>query len=111
LGLGLGFGDGGGGGGIGNVLGASISAILDKLLLEKNLNRFTIFRYIGAGLAAGFGILGTSIGGGIMVSRGLEAIGRNPFAKSKLQFNLYASLVGFILAASLAVVASYLILQ
>ncbi len=108
--VGPGFGGLGGGEGAGGVLGASISAILDKLLIEKDLNKFSIFRYIGAGLAAGMGILGTSIGGGIMASRGLEAIGRNPYAKSRLQINLYASLVAFIVAASLAVLASFLIL-
>lgn len=98
-------------GGFSEVLGASISAILDQLFLDRDLNKFTIFRYIGSGLAAGFGILGASIGGGIMVSRGLEAIGRNPFAKNRLKANLYASLIAFILAASLAVFASFLILR
>jgi F-type H+-transporting ATPase subunit c len=97
--------------GFGEILGSSISAILDQLLLDRDLNRFTIFRYIGSGLAAGFGILGSSIGGGIMVSRGLEAIGRNPFAKGRLKVNLYASLAAFIAAASLAVFASFLILR
>lgn len=97
--------------GAGDVLGASISGILDKLLLEKDLNKFSIFRYLGSGLAAGLGILGVAIGGGIMISRALEALGRNPYAKGKLQFNLYASLVAFIVVATLAVVASYLILQ
>ena len=97
--------------GFGETLGASISAIIDQLLLDRDLNKFTIFRYIGSGLAAGFGILGASIGGGIMVSRGLEAIGRNPYAKNRLKVNLYASLVAFIIAASLAVFASFLILR
>lgn len=99
------------GAGLGEVLGASISALIDELLLDKDLNRFTIFRYIGSGLAAGFGILGASIGGGIMVSRGLEAIGRNPYAKSRLKVNLYASLMAFVIAASLAVFAAFLILR
>jgi F0F1-type ATP synthase membrane subunit c/vacuolar-type H+-ATPase subunit K len=98
-------------GGVGEVLGASISAIIDQLLLDKDLNKFTVFRYIGSGIAAGFGILGTSIGGGIMVSRGLEAIGRNPYAKGRLQVNLYASVVAFIIAAALAVFAAFLILK
>jgi len=100
-----------GGLGAGEVLGASISALIDQLLQDKDINKFTIFRYIGGGIAAGFGILGSSIGGGIMVSRGLEAIGRNPFAKTRLQANLYASLVAFIIAAALAVLATFLILK
>lgn len=97
--------------GFGTILGASISALIDQLMLDKDFSRFAVFRYIGAGIAAGFGILGASIGGGIMTSRGLEAIGRNPYAKTKLQFNLYFSLVGFILAASLAVLATFFILK
>lgn len=101
---------GGQGGGVGTVLGASISALLDKLLLEKDLNKYSLLRYIGAGIAAGLGILGASIGGGIMVARGLEAIGRNPYAKPRLQLNLYASVAAFVMAATLAVFASYLIL-
>jgi len=52
-----------------------------------------------------------AIGGGIMISRALEAMGRNPYAKTKLQVNLYASLGAFIIAAAMAVLASYLILQ
>lgn len=105
-----GLGSGGAGSGLGNVLGASISALLDRMLTEKDLNKFTVFRYLGAGIAAGLGILGASIGGGIMAARGLEAIGRNPYAKPRLQFNLYASVGAFIIAASLAVFASFLIL-
>lgn len=108
---GQGLGDGRGMGGLEEVLGATISAQIDELLREKDLNRYTIVRYIGGGLAAGFGILGASIGGGIMTSRGLEAIGRNPFAKGRLQFNLYASLLAFVMAAALAVFASFLIIQ
>jgi F0F1-type ATP synthase membrane subunit c/vacuolar-type H+-ATPase subunit K len=97
--------------GFGEILGASISALIDQLMLDKDLNKYTVFRYIGAGIAAGFGILGASIGGGIMASRGLEAIGRNPYAKTRLQVNLYASIVGFIIAAAMAVVATFLIIQ
>jgi F-type H+-transporting ATPase subunit c len=106
----LGIGKGGGGaGGLGDVLGASISGKIDELLNAKNLSKYAVVRYIGAGVAAGLGILGASVGGGLMASKGLEAIGRNPFAKGKLQFNLYASLIAFIAVASLAVFAATLI--
>lgn len=98
-------------GGIGDVLGASLSGKLQELLQDKDLNKYTIARFIGAGLAAGIGILGASLGGGIMASRGLEAIGRNPFAKGKLKFNLYLGIFAFIVAAGLAVMASFLIIQ
>ncbi|OGV93593.1 hypothetical protein A3B57_01390 [Microgenomates group bacterium RIFCSPLOWO2_01_FULL_47_10] len=68
-------------------------------------------RYIGAGLAGGIGILGASIGGGLMASKGLEAIGRNPFAKRKLKANLYVSILAFVVAAGLAVYAAFLIIR
>lgn len=106
LGLSLGF-----GGGVGDVLGASISAKISEIMKSQDLNKYSVVRYIGAGLAAGFGILGASVGGGLMASKGLEAIGRNPFAKGRLQANLYVSLVVFIAAASLAVFASVVIMK
>lgn len=109
---GAGAGAGAGAGlGAGEVLGASISSKIAELLQDKDLNKFTIARFIGAGLAAGIGILGASLGGGIMASRGLEAIGRNPFAKGQLKANLYLSIIAFLIAAGLAVFASFLIVQ
>lgn len=110
FGMGAGAGTGSGDS-LGGVLGASISGKLKELLQDKDLNKFTIARFVGAGLAAGIGILGASIGGGIMASRGLEAYGRNPFAKGKLKFNLYLSIIAFIFAAGMAVFASFLILS
>ena len=109
--LGFGLGAGNSEGGLGEVLGASISGKIKDLLQLKDLNRYTIARYIGSGLAAGFGILGASIGGGIMTGRGLEAIGRNPFAKGKVKFNLYLAIAAFLVVAGLSVYASYLIVK
>jgi len=103
-----GAGGAGAGGGLGEVMGASISSKLNELL---KVNKFSIVRYIAAGLAAGLGILGASIGGGIMASRGLEAIGRNPFAKTKVKANLYLSIVAFIIVATLSVLAAFLIVK
>jgi F0F1-type ATP synthase membrane subunit c/vacuolar-type H+-ATPase subunit K len=77
------------------IKGASIAAQIKDFILQSGVmsgggkgggTRGHNTKYIAAGLAAGIGILGACIGGGIMVSRGLEALGRNPFAKSKLQF-------------------------
>lgn len=104
-------GGGGFGGGLAEILGESATEKLKDLLLDRDLNKFTIARYIGAGLAAGIGILGASLGGGIMASRGLEALGRNPFAKGRLKFNLYLGITAFIAAAGLAVFAAYLIIR
>ncbi len=98
-------------GGLSEILGSSISAKLKELFLIKDLNKYTIARYIGAGLAGGIGILGASIGGGLMASKGLEAIGRNPYAKRKLKVNLYISIIAFLGAATLAVYAAFLIIR
>ena len=45
-------------------------------------------KYIGAALAIGLGAIGPGIGLGILAGRGLEAIGRNPEATSKIQANM-----------------------
>lgn len=42
-------------------------------------------KLIGAAIAIGFGAFGPGIGLGILTSKALEAIGRNPEAQSKIQ--------------------------
>jgi len=41
-------------------------------------------KYIGAGLAMGLGAIGPAIGEGLVASKALEAIGRNPEANGKI---------------------------
>lgn len=69
-----------------------------------------LIRTVGAGLAAGLGLLGSAIGIGILVGRGLEAIGRNPLARGKVQFSMYFSMLGGLVTAVLAIVAAMVIL-
>jgi len=105
---------GGGGTGVGSgVKGASIAAQIEQFLKEKGLagSGGIGVKYLGAGLAAGIGILGASIGGGIMASRGMEALGRNPFAKGKLKMNLYMGLLVFLAVGGFALTAAILILK
>ena len=45
-------------------------------------------KLIGAALAIGLGAVGPGIGLGILAGKGLEAIGRNPEATSKIQSNM-----------------------
>jgi F-type H+-transporting ATPase subunit c len=45
-------------------------------------------RFIGAGLAIGLAALGTPIGIGMLVSRAMEALGRNPEALPAIQTNM-----------------------
>jgi F0F1-type ATP synthase membrane subunit c/vacuolar-type H+-ATPase subunit K len=70
----------------------------------------SLMRNLSAGLAAGFGLLGSALAIGIIVSRGLEAIGRNPMAKGKVQANMYISVVVSLVVAALAIVAAMVIL-
>lgn len=66
-------------------------------------------KYIGAGLAAGLGLLGSILGIAWMSGRGLEAISRNPMARSKIQVNMYISIFVGVLIAAFSVVATFLI--
>lgn len=70
----------------------------------------SFIRTLAAGLASGLGLLGSAIGGGIMVSRGLEAIGRNPMAKTKVSVNMYIALATTLLIGVLAIVAAVVLL-
>ncbi|OGO50398.1 MAG: ATP synthase F0 subunit C [Chloroflexi bacterium RBG_16_68_14] len=45
-------------------------------------------RYVGAGFAMGFGALGPAIAIGWLVSKAMEALGRNPEAQPQIQTNM-----------------------
>ena len=45
-------------------------------------------KLIAMAIAVGFGAVGPGIGMGILVGKGLEAIGRNPEATPKIQANM-----------------------
>ncbi|MBT4124721.1 MAG: ATP synthase F0 subunit C [Candidatus Pacebacteria bacterium] len=47
-----------------------------------------MYSEIGIGLIMGFGMIGPGIGLGLLVGKGLEAIGRNPEATGKIQTNM-----------------------
>ncbi len=97
----------------------SIGAALSEALSGNGQNRGSnrgassapnLLRNIGAGLASGLGLLGAALGIGIIVARGLEAIGRNPMAKGKIQINMYLSMVIGLAVAAMAIVAAVVIL-
>lgn len=50
-------------------------------------------RNIGAAIAMGFGALGPSLGIGILGSRAMEAIGRNPEAEPAIRTNMILAIV------------------
>ena len=45
-------------------------------------------RFVGAGFVMGFGALGPAIGIGWLVSKAMEALGRNPEAQPVIQTNM-----------------------
>lgn len=57
---------------------------------------------LGMALAVGLGVLGPGIGIGILVSRALEAIGRNPEASGKIIPNMF---IGIVFTEALAIFA------
>jgi F-type H+-transporting ATPase subunit c len=61
-----------------------------------------VAKTLGMAIAVGFGVLGPGIGLGILVSKALEAIGRNPEAAGKIQATMY---VGIAVTDALAIFA------
>jgi len=61
-----------------------------------------VAKTLGMAIAVGFGVLGPGIGLGILVSKALEAIGRNPEAASTIQTTMY---IGIAVTDALAIFA------
>lgn len=64
---------------------------------------------IAMAIAAGIGVLGPGIGIGILVSRALEAIGRNPEAAGKIQSTMILGIVFVEALAIFALVVAFII--
>lgn len=59
-------------------------------------------KIIGMALAVGLGVIGPGIGIGILVSKALEAIGRNPEASDTIQTTMF---IGIAFTEALAIFA------
>ena len=59
-------------------------------------------RFIGAGIAIGIGGAAPAIGIGMLVSKAMEALGRNPEAQSVIQTNM---ILGIAFAEAIAIYA------
>lgn len=57
---------------------------------------------IAMAIAVGLGVLGPGIGIGLLVSKALEAIGRNPEASGKIQTTMF---IGIVFTEALAIFA------
>jgi F-type H+-transporting ATPase subunit c len=64
---------------------------------------------IAMAVAAAVGVLGPAIGIGMLVSRALEAIGRNPEAASKIQSTMILGIVFVEALAIFALVVAFII--
>ena len=64
---------------------------------------------IAMAIAAGVGVLGPGIGIGILVSKALEAIGRNPEASGKIQSTMILGIVFVEALAIFALVVAFII--
>jgi F0F1-type ATP synthase membrane subunit c/vacuolar-type H+-ATPase subunit K len=96
---------------LGQALASAVSAVSGQAGTSTTAeNQAGLVRNIAAGLASGFGLLGSAIGIGIFTGRGLEAIGRNPLAKGKVQTNMYIAMFVSLIVAVLALVAAIFIL-
>ena len=65
-----------------------ISIFLVFLPLLDAFNDPKVGKAIGAGLAMGLGALGPAIGIGFLVGKAMEALGRNPEARTAIQTNM-----------------------
>ncbi len=59
-------------------------------------------KMLAAGLAIGLGAIGPGIGIGILVSRAMEALGRNPEAEPSIRLNM---ILGLAFAEAIAIYA------
>ena len=59
-------------------------------------------RFIGAGIAIGLGAFGPALGIGVLTSKALEALGRNPEAQPVIQTNM---ILGIAFAEAVAIYA------
>ncbi|MEK7549942.1 MAG: ATP synthase F0 subunit C [Patescibacteria group bacterium] len=67
-------------------------------------------KLIGAALAMGLGAIGPGIGLGILASKALEAIGRNPEAQGKVQTTMILAIAVTEAVAIYALVVALMIL-
>lgn len=80
-----------------------------ELALEASKMSADSIKAVAMALAAGLGVFGPGIGIGILVSKALEAIGRNPEAASKIQSTMILGIVFVEALAIFALVVAFII--
>lgn len=79
-------------------------------VVEGALNNIESAKALGAALAIGLGAIGPGIGIGILASKALESIGRNPEAESKIRTNMILAIAFTEAIAIYALVVALIIL-
>jgi len=80
-----------------------------ELALQASQMSADSVKAIAMALAAGLGVMGPGIGIGILVSKALEAIGRNPEAAAKVQSTMILGIVFVEALAIFALVVAFVI--
>lgn len=68
-----------------------------------------VAKNLAMAIVVGVGVLGPGIGLGMLVSKALEAIGRNPDAADKIQTTMYIGIAVTDILAIFAVVVGFII--
>lgn len=68
-----------------------------------------VAKTLGMAIVVGLGVIGPGIGLGILVSKALEAIGRNPEAAGQIQTTMYVGIAVTDVLAIFAVVVGFII--
>jgi len=80
-----------------------------ELALQVSELDFEAMSNLAMAIAAAVGVLGPGIGIGILVSKALEAIGRNPEAAGKIQSTMILGIVFVEALAIFALVVAFII--
>jgi F-type H+-transporting ATPase subunit c len=80
-----------------------------EFAMEASKMSADAIKALAMAIAAGVGVLGPGIGIGILVSRALEAIGRNPEASSKIMSTMILGIVFVEALAIFALVVAFIV--
>lgn len=80
-----------------------------EMALEAATINAEAMKAVAMAIAAGVGMVGPGIGIGILVSRALEAIGRNPEAAGKIQATMFIGIAFVEALAIFALVVAFII--
>lgn len=85
----------------------SINSNKDNVI--SHMENLEAMKAISMALVVGLGMIGPGIGIGILVSKALEAIGRNPEAAGKIQTNMFIGIAFTEALAIFAIVVGFIV--